>query len=269
MAANRSNTAARLEPDPQNQPRAWANAVPYDELDQDNDVFHQAAPARNPKAAPTQRLRAVPKSSGPRAQAAQPEADPWLEMPTPAVAPSPKTGRLYEAAPAPHAAANAGTLRLALIGAGALVGVVVLYLVVSAVVHWTQVTMDDLAYGRPRTTHLAAAVGHNNDSPAQPTSFIGLNLNRQVTVFEIPGGDTSKATVINGPYLFGEGEDLTPVQLDTVDVNGDGKLDLMVSVKDEQLVFINDNGSFRAMTAEEKTQLAQPAQGGGPTTGQK
>ena len=107
-------------------------------------------------------------------------------------------------------------------------------------------------------------VGHNNDSPAQPTNFIGLNLHRQVTVFEIPGGDTSKASVINGPYLFGEGEDLTPVHLDTVDVNGDGKLDLMVSVKDEQLVFINDNGSFRAMTAEEKTQLAQPAQGGGP-----
>ena len=45
-----------------------------------------------------------------------------------------------------------------------------LYLVVSAVVHWTQVTMDDLAYGRPRTTHLEAVVGHNNDSPAQPTN---------------------------------------------------------------------------------------------------
>jgi len=269
MAANRSNTAARLEPEPQNQPRSWANAVPYDELDQDNDVFHGAAPARSSKVARTQQLRAVPKNTGPRAPAVQPEADPWLETPVPAPAPSHKTGRLYQAAPAPHAVSNAGTLRLALIGAGALVGVVVLYLVVSAVVHWTQVTMDDLAYGRPRTTHLAAVVGHNNDSPAQPTSFIGLNLNRQVTVFEIPGGDTSKASVINGPYLFGEGEDLTPVQLDTVDVNGDGKLDLMVSVKDEQLVFINDNGSFRAMTAEEKTQLAQPAQGGGPTTGQK
>ena len=263
MAGTRSNAATRLEPDPHDQPRSWANAVPYDELDQDNDIF-QASPSRKANAAPTQRLHAVPKGAGSRARAAQQQAEPLQVAPAPAATPAPKPTRAYEAAPAPQITANTGTLRLALIGAGALVGVVVLYLVVSAVVHWTQVTMDDLAYGRPRTTHLAAVVGHNNDSPAQPTNFIGLNLNRQVTVFEIPGGDTSKATVINGPYLFGEGEDLTPVHLDTVDVNGDGKLDLMVSVKDEQLVFINDNGSFRAMTAEEKTQLAQPAQGGGP-----
>lgn len=261
----RNNTATRLEPEPQDKPRAWATAVPYEDLDQDNDIF-QATPARNASTAPTQRLRAVPKSAAPRARAAQPEADPWLDAPAPApvALPTAQTGRLYEAAPVARPAANAGSLRLAMIGAGALVGVVVLYLVVSAVVHWTQVTMDDMAYGRPRTTHLAAAVGHNNDSPGQPTNFIGLNLNRQVTVFEIPGGDTSKATVINGPYLFGEGEDLTPVHLDTADVNGDGKLDLLVSVKDEQLVFINDNGSFRAMTADEKTQLTQTAQGGGP-----
>ena len=83
-------------------------------------------------------------------------------------------------------------------------------------------------------------------------------------MFEIPGGDTSKATVINGPYLFGEGEDLTPVHLDTAGCERRRQIGPDGSVKDEQLVYINDNGSFRAMTAEEKTQLAQPAQGGGP-----
>jgi hypothetical protein len=132
--------------------------------------------------------------------------------------------------------------------------------VVSFVVHWTQVTMDDLAYGRPRTTHLAAVVGHN-DSPEQPTKFIGLNLNRQVTVFEIPAGDTDKASVINGPYLFGEGEDLTPVHLSTLDVNGDTHPDLIVSVKEEQIVYINENGSFRAITPEEKALLEQRTAG--------
>ena len=151
MAGTRSNAATRLEPDPHDQPRSWANAVPYDELDQDNDIF-QASPSRKANAAPTQRLHAVPKGAGSRARAAQQQAEPLQVAPAPAATPAARPTRAYDAAPAPQIMANTGTLRLAMIGAGALVGVVVLYLVVSAVVHWTQVTMDDLAYGRPRTT---------------------------------------------------------------------------------------------------------------------
>ena len=93
MAANRSNAAARLEPEPQNQPRSWATNVPYDELDQDNDIF-QATPAPARHAAPTQHLRAVPKSTAPRARATQPEVETWQEPPAPAAMPTPKTGRL-------------------------------------------------------------------------------------------------------------------------------------------------------------------------------
>src|SRR5947208_2834866 len=82
-----------------------------------------------------------------------------------------------------------------------------------------------------------AVVGHG-DSATQPTHFIAINLNRQVSVIEIPGGDISKAVAISGPYLFGEGEDLTPVKLDVTDLNGDGKADLLVDVKSEQMAYI-------------------------------
>ena len=59
--------------------------------------------------------------------------------------------------------------------------------------------------------------------------------------------DSAKASAIVGPYLFGSGEDLTPVQIAAQDVNSDGKPDLVVSVKSEQLIYINDGASFRLM----------------------
>src|SRR6185436_826227 len=103
---------------------------------------------------------------------------------------------------------------------------------VSALMTWTQIKLDDLAYGNPRTTHLDAVVG-NGDSALSPTHFLALNLNRQVSVIELPGGDISKALVISGPYLFGDGEDLTPVKLQVEDVNADNKPDLLLTVKNE------------------------------------
>ena len=121
-----------------------------------------------------------------------------------------------------------------------------------------------MQYGNPRTTHLDAVVGHG-DSTEAPTHFIAVNLNRQVSIIEIPGGDISKATAISGPYLFGDGEDLTPVHLQAEDVNGDGKPDLIVTVKNEQLVYINDKDTFRSITADEKTKLEAPAVGAQPS----
>ena len=131
-----------------------------------------------------------------------------------------------------------------------------LYVAMSMVLNWGHIMMDNMAYGNPRTTHLDAFVG-NGDSAAQPTHFIALNLNRQVSILELPGGDVSKAVAITGPYLFGEGEDLTPIQLRVEDINGDSKLDLLVTVKDEQLAYINDKDTFRPITAAEKAKIEQ------------
>ena len=117
------------------------------------------------------------------------------------------------------------------------------WLTFSALSSWWQVTQDDWHYGRPRTYQTDAVVGHN-DSPTSPSHFIAMNLNRHVTVIEIPGGDSSKSKIYNGPMLIGPGQDLTPVTLTFKDVNGNGKLDMIVNVQDTHFVFLNSNGTF-------------------------
>lgn len=117
-----------------------------------------------------------------------------------------------------------------------------------------QVWHDDLRYGRPRTTQVEGWVGHN-EQLGQPSHFIALNLNRRVTVIELPGGDASKAKVLQGPYLFGAEEDLTPIQLTLVDVNNDQRNDVVISVKREQIMYVNTGDTFRLINAEERQQV--------------
>lgn len=148
-------------------------------------------------------------------------------------------------------------LRLLLIaGAG-----LVLLVGLTWLVDWARVRVDDLRYGRPRTTHLTAFVGHG-DGDGVPTHLIAVNLNRRITVIEIPGGDPSKVRTIPGPYLVGRDEDLTVATMRLLDVNGDSHPDLLLRVKQEELVYINDRGEFRLMTRAERP-LVERALGGG------
>jgi hypothetical protein len=124
----------------------------------------------------------------------------------------------------------------------------------SALASWLQVTEDDWHYGRPRTFQVNAVVGHN-DSAANPSHFIALNLNRHIQIIEIPGGDATKAKIYAGPMLIGQGQDLTPVTLTFKDVNGDGKPDMIVNVQDSHFVYINENGAFRPARPDENIQL--------------
>jgi hypothetical protein len=110
--------------------------------------------------------------------------------------------------------------------------------------NWLQIKMDDIMYGRPRTFQTDAVVGHN-DSPANPSHFIAINLYRHVEVIEIPGQDTTKMKVYNITTLFGDGQDLTPVTLSFHDVTGDGKPDMLIHIQDTVIAMINDNGTFR------------------------
>lgn len=113
----------------------------------------------------------------------------------------------------------------------------------SSIGSWWQMHQQDVTYGRPRTFQVDAVVGHN-DSAANPSHFIFLNLNRHVTIIELPGGDTSKARIYNGPTLFGDGQDLTPVTGELRDVNGDGRPDMIVHIQDQTLVYLNDGTQF-------------------------
>lgn len=128
------------------------------------------------------------------------------------------------------------------------------WIALSSLASWWQVTQDDWHYGRPRTFQIDYVVGHNN-SPAHPSHFIALNLQRHVEIIEMPGGDAAKAKIYVGPILIGQGQDLAVVKLSFKDVNGDGKPDMIVSIQDSRFVFINENGSFRPARPGENIQL--------------
>lgn len=187
----------------------------------------------------------------------------------------PQPVRQQQRTAAPAASITQIPARALAVLAGAALAALALYVLVSSAVEWTQVKLDDLQYGRPRTTQLDAYVGHN-ETGGVPSHFIAMNLNRRVTVIELPGGDGTKASAIVGPYLFGEGEDLTPVQAIAQDVNADGKPDLVVSVKNEQLIYLNDGATFKLVSPEERAAIEKqmaaqhaaanpaPGQGAGP-----
>ena len=130
----------------------------------------------------------------------------------------------------------------------------------SLFVPWAHTTLDDLRYGRPRTFQVDAFVGHNEQA-AVPTHFIALNLHRHIMVIELPGGDPAHARIYSGPVLYGADDDLVPVTLSFADVNGDHKPDMIVHLyyqgwlgftdSEQEVVFINENGSFRPARPDE------------------
>ncbi len=141
---------------------------------------------------------------------------------------------------------------LLLVGVGML-AMFALWVVGTGLVTWGSTQLDDWQYGRPRTFQIDARVGHNDD--VTPSHFIAINLNRHVMIIELPGGDTSKARIYNGPTLFGDGQDLTPVTLSFKDVNGDGKPDMLVHIQDQTFVFLNDGTQFRPLKPGEHITL--------------
>ena len=47
---------------------------------------------------------------------------------------------------------------------------------------------------------------------------------------------------------MGDGQDLVPVTLTFQDVNGDGRLDMLVHIEDQIIVFLNNSTKFVAPT---------------------
>ncbi len=99
-------------------------------------------------------------------------------------------------------------------------------------------------YGNPLTYQTDQVVGHG-DSTDHPTHFIAINLNSRITIIEIPGGDTSHARIYSGPTLYSDNGDSIPVTLEFKDVNGDGKVDMIVHIGDKRIIYLNDGTQFK------------------------
>jgi len=102
----------------------------------------------------------------------------------------------------------------------------------------------DVAYGMPRTFQTDQVVGHA-DSAQHPTHFIAVNLDSKITIIEIPGGNNQHARIYSGPSLFSDNGDSIPVTLEFYDMNGDGKIDMIVHVGDQKIVYLNDGTQFK------------------------
>ncbi len=117
------------------------------------------------------------------------------------------------------------------------------YALFGAIGTWWTNHQNDATYGYPRTYQCSAVVGHG-DSAANPSRFIAENLYGHIIIIEIPGGNVSKAIIYSGPTMVGPGQDLIPVTLSFADVNGDGRLDMLVHIEGQTLVFLNTGEKF-------------------------
>lgn len=117
------------------------------------------------------------------------------------------------------------------------------WVVFTSVATWVANTENHWQYGYPRTAQYDVVVGHH-DSAAHPSHFIALNDDGQVEVIEFPGGDVGHARIYIGVALVGPDANLVPVTLAFQDVNGDGKLDMIVMASNARYVFLNENGQF-------------------------
>lgn len=158
----------------------------------------------------------------------------------------------YQAQPAARAIRMPRSLSASCYALTTLLAVLALYAVVAAILAQGRVLIDDVRYGRPRTTHLAGFVGHGNgEQLGTPTELMAININHRVVIVEFPGGDPAGMRTFDGPYLFGADESLTPVGLELQDVDRDGQADLLVTVHRERIVYLNREGSFRPATPED------------------
>jgi hypothetical protein len=107
---------------------------------------------------------------------------------------------------------------------------------------WTNHQLDS-TYGFPRTYQTDERVGFGDTQV--PTHFIALNLNGQTEVIVCPAANCAKAVVYLGPRLFGDTAASVPVTLSFQDTTHSGKLDMIVHVGDQQIIFFNVGTQFK------------------------
>ncbi len=129
------------------------------------------------------------------------------------------------------------------LGSGMLV-MLALFLLGSWLVTWWTNHQLDSTYGYPRTWQTDEVVGHA-DSTSHPSHFLFENLKGHIIMIELPGGDVQHARIYSGPTLFSDNADTVPVTGEFKDVNGDGKVDMLLHIQDQTIVYLNDGTQFK------------------------
>lgn len=144
---------------------------------------------------------------------------------------------------------------LLFVGLG-LVITILLWTGISQAVSWGTSKYNDIVYGNPRTFQADAVVGHG-DSAQHPSHFIALNLRGVVTIVEFPASDPARARVLATTSVLGSNANQAVVTLSFVDMNHNGKPDMLLTIDGVQSELVNDGTTFRPPTAVEQQQLLQ------------
>lgn len=102
----------------------------------------------------------------------------------------------------------------------------------------------DATYGFPRHYEVNQVVGHG-DSALHPSHFVFENLSGHVLFIEFPAGDIAKAKIYAVSTLVGDDAANWPVTATFKDINGDGRIDLLVHIQDQTIVYLNDGTGFK------------------------
>ena len=98
-------------------------------------------------------------------------------------------------------------------------------------------------YGFPRTYQTDESVGFGDSQI--PTHFIALNLDGQAEVIVCPAANCTKAVIYPAVRLFGDNAANMPVTVNFADLNHTGRLDMIVHIGDQQVVFMNNGTQFK------------------------
>ena len=164
--------------------------------------------------------------------------------------PLPSSARRYKQPPARynttvvrHQQGGKGAFYTLIVGSSIVAGIMIALVVPPL---W-QRGSDQIHYGFPRTYQVDANVGHGTKQYPD-THFIALNLHGYVEVIEIPEGVPEKNAQ---PHLYlvarpdNANADQTPATLTFEDVNGDGKVDLIVYCNGNESILYNDGHTFK------------------------
>jgi len=97
-------------------------------------------------------------------------------------------------------------------------------------------------------THVPARRICGHETGNVPSHFIALNLQGQIDIIELPGGDATHARMYVGPRIYGTGADLVSVTLRFIDPAHTHHPEMLILFQNTQIVFANVQGTFRPAT---------------------